>query len=78
MDRLVTVKEMKERYQCSNPTARRYLRKCVPHYENPLVAPEWAVKEWENSRLVTPVDVNHKRETRTKQHTGRTIVPRKR
>ena len=52
MDRLVTVKEMKERYGCSNPTARKYLRQVVPHLESPLDAPEWAVKEWEERTSV--------------------------
>lgn len=55
MDRLMTVKGMKERYGCSTPTARKYLRQCHPHMENPLTAPEWAVQEWEDSRLSVPV-----------------------
>lgn len=75
MDRLVTVREMSERYGCSGPTARKYLRQCFPHMENPLTAPEWAVKEWEDGRTVVPVSVA--RTART-QHTGRVIVPRKR
>ena len=73
MDRLVTVKAMRERYGCSNPTARKYLRQCEPHMESPLCAPEWAVQEWEDSRTVTPVKVG----IRVKQQTGRVIVPRK-
>ena len=73
MDRLVTVKEMKERYKCSNPTARKYLRQCQPHMESPLTAPEWAVQEWEDSRMVVPASTE--REVRVK-HTGRVIVPR--
>ena len=55
MDRLMTVKGMRERYGCSTPTARKYLRQCHPHMENPLTAPEWAVQEWEDSRLSVPV-----------------------
>ena len=43
-----------ERYGCSTPTARKYLRQCNPHMENPLVAPEWAVQDWEDSRLAVP------------------------
>lgn len=38
MERLVTVKDIRERYGCSNPTARKYLRQMF-HYENPLTAP---------------------------------------
>ena len=68
MDKLVTVRAMRERYGCSNPTARKYLRHCHPHTENPLTAPDWAVQEWEDSRTV-------RKETYAK-HTGRVIVPR--
>ena len=74
MDRLVTVKEMRERYNCSNPTARKYLRQCHPHMENPLTAPEWAVAEWEDSRTVVPASI--RREIKVKAQTGRVIVPR--
>lgn len=80
MDRLVTVREMANRYGCSNPTARKYLRQCVPHMEDPLVAPEWAVREWEQNRTVIPVEISRKRaaEILHRQKTGRVIVPRKR
>lgn len=74
MDRLVTVKDMKERYGCSNPTARKYLRQCHPHMENPLAAPEWAVRDWETSRMVVPagkIEMLRRREERV-------IVPRHR
>ena len=82
MDKLITVKEMRERYGCSNPTARKYLRQCIPHMEDPLVAPEWAVKEWEEKRTVVP----HERRRRVvidpvaqyRDSTGRIIVPRHR
>ena len=74
MERLVTVKKMKERYGCSNPTARKYLRQCHPHMENPLAAPEWAVRDWENGRTVVPagkIELLKRREERV-------IVPRHR
>ena len=73
MDRLITVRDMRERYGCSNPTARKYLRQCHPHMENPLTAPEWAVQEWEDSRTVIPVGKIRLERTKT---TGRVIVPR--
>ena len=44
MERLITVKDIRERYGCSGPTARKYLRQMF-HYENPLTAPEWALSE---------------------------------
>ena len=81
MDRMVTVKEMRQRYSCSSPTARKYLRKCVPHLEAPLVAPEWAVLEWEKSRTIIPAETSRKKmeEIRRRQGSGcKTIVPRKR
>ena len=74
MDQLMTVRGMRERYGCSNPTARKYLRQCHPHTENPLTAPVWAVQEWEDSRTVVPASV--KREIRARVNTGRVIVPR--
>ena len=64
MERLVTVKDMAERYGCSLPTARKYLRQMF-HYEAPLTAPRWALDEWENKRAAGPA-------------TQRIIVPRKR
>lgn len=74
MERLFTVKDMKERYGCSNPTARKYLRQCNPHTEDPLTAPVWAVEEWENSRISVPVGTV-RIETR-RMNTERVKVPR--
>ena len=74
MERLITVKDMRERYGCSNPTARKYLRQMF-HYENPLTAPAWALTEWENNRARIPTDRPLKDK---KKETGRVIVPRKR
>ena len=68
MERLVTVKDIAERYSCSGKTARKYLRQMF-HFENPLTAPRWAVDEWERSRAI---------DSGIRQNEGRTIVPRKR
>ena len=76
MDALMTVKGMRERYGCSNPTARKYLRMCNPHTENPLTAPIWAVQEWEDSRIAIPAEMP--RITVRYMNTERVIVPRKR
>lgn len=80
MERLITVKDMRERYGCSNPTARKYLRQCIPHMEAPLTAPEWAVREWEEKRTVIPAEISRKKtaEIIAKQKAGRIIVPRHR
>lgn len=72
MDRLVTVKDVSERYGCSMKTARKYIRQMV-HYEGPLAAPRWAFDEWEASRVRIPAG-----RIITKVTTGRVIVPRKR
>lgn len=75
MERLITVKDISERYGCTMKTARKYLRQMF-HYENPLTAPRWALAEWESSREVLPAAsrtaILHKKQT------GRVIVPRKR
>lgn len=72
MERLVTVKDIRERYGCSGTTARKYIRQMF-HYENPLVAPKSAVEQWERNRAVTPG-----KRMNVDEMTGRVIVPRKR
>ena len=78
MERLVTVKDIKQRYGCSCPTARKYMRQIVPHMENPLSAPEWAFREWEASRTVVPAGISRARRVEIMNRTERVIVPRKR
>ena len=79
MERLITVKDIRERYGCSGPTARKYLRQMF-HYENPLTAPEWALSEWENNREKMPESISNQRKAKitNRKQTGRVIVPRKR
>lgn len=79
MERLVTVSDMRERYGCSTPTARKYLRQMF-HYENPLAAPRWAFDEWEQNRERMPDGISTKRkvEILNRKQNERTIVPRKR
>lgn len=72
MERLITVKDIRERFGCSAPTARRYLRQMF-HYEHPLTAPVWAFNEWEKSRERSPVG-----RVRITQKTERIFVPRRR
>ena len=70
MERLITVKDISERYSCSGKTARKYIRQMF-HFENPLAAPKWAVEEWERSRAEEPAaGISEKR--------ARIIVPRRR
>lgn len=79
MERLVTVKDMQERYGCSLPTARKYLRQMF-HYENPLTAPRWAFDEWEQNRERMPdgISKSRARVILNRKQNERTIVPRKR
>ena len=77
MDRLVTVRDIQDRYGCSLPTARRYIRQMIPHMENPLTATETAFREWEERRTVYPPEISKKRKVELMQRqTGRVIVPR--
>ena len=79
MEKLVTVKDMQERYGCSLPTARKYLRQMF-HYENPLTAPRWAFDEWEQNRERMPdgISKSRSRVILNRKQNERTIVPRKR
>ena len=49
MKALVTVKQISERYNCSEKTARRYMRQ-MEHMEKPLRVTEQAVEQWELDR----------------------------
>ena len=79
MEKLVTVRDMADRYGCSLPTARKYLRQMF-HYENPLAAPSWAFNEWEQNREAMPAGISatRVRVILNRKQNERTIVPRKR
>ena len=77
MEKLVTVRDMADRYGCSLPTARKYLRQMF-HYENPLAAPRWAFDEWEENREQMPDGISKTRISVNRKQNERTIVPRKR
>ena len=79
MERLVTVKDIAERYGVTRKTAASYIRRMY-HYENPLAAPQWAFDEWEQSRAAMPANVTSKRkmEIKRRKDTVRIVVPRKR
>lgn len=78
MERLVTVKDMQERYGCSLPTARKYLRQMIPHMENPLTATVTAFREWEEKRMRFPTEMTKAQREQHVKKSERTIVPRKR
>jgi hypothetical protein len=54
MERLLTVKEVAERYSKSEKTARRYMRKMI-HQECPLMVSEAALAAWEAGRTYEPI-----------------------
>ena len=53
MDNLLFVPDFMARYKCSAQTARKKIRQMI-HLEKPLCAPEWAVRAWEDGKLVEP------------------------
>lgn len=55
MERLLSVKDIADRYQCKPGTARKYMRNMV-HLENPLMVTERAVMDWERKRTFPPED----------------------
>ena len=74
MEKLVTVRVMQERYGCSLPTARKYIRQCIPHMEKPLATTWAAVNEWEYNRTVA----DHKPRARMLTTNHHVKVPRRR
>ena len=77
MERLITVKDIRQRYGCSQPTAVKYLRQIIPHMEHPLTATETAFREWEERRTVYPAETTKKQKQEIiKRQTGKVKVPR--
>ena len=56
MDRLLSVKDMMDRYQCSRQTAIRYIQR-MEHQEKPYKVRQSVVEAWERSRTVNPPEV---------------------
>lgn len=56
MERLFSVADLMERYQCSRQTAVRYIQK-MEHMEKPYMVRETVLAAWERSRTVQPADV---------------------
>lgn len=73
MKALLTVKEMAERYKCSEKTARRYMRS-MEHMEKPLRVTEQAVEQWEFDRMVTVVTGPEKRKPHRRYVTSGPII----
>jgi len=53
MERLLSVKDIQERYQCNPATARGYIRQMV-HMEKPMMVKEKEVERWERDKTFYP------------------------
>ena len=51
MDRLLSVKDLQERYKCTPATARKYIRE-MDHMEKPLMVRARTLMAWEESKMV--------------------------
>lgn len=56
MDRLLSVADLMDRYQCSRQTAIRHMQK-MEHMEKPYMVTEKALTAYERSRTVRPPEV---------------------
>jgi DeoR/GlpR family transcriptional regulator of sugar metabolism len=76
MKALLTVREMAERYKCSEKTARRYMRS-MEHMEKPLRVTEQAVERWEYERTVDSSDrPEKKKRPRRYESSGAIVISR--
>lgn len=79
MQKLLSVKDIMTRYQCSDVTARKYMRE-MGCRERPLMVTESAVEAWDLKMTKQPPERQHRkrekpRETVTKVN-GKYWVPR--
>lgn len=65
MERLYSVKDVMERYQCSRQTAVRYMQK-LEHMERPYMIRASVLEAWERERTVKPAEVIRAEMMRTK------------
>jgi len=56
MERLLSVADLMDRYQCSRQTAVRYMQK-LEHMERPYMVRESVLAAWERERTVKPPEV---------------------
>lgn len=75
--RLLTAKDIADRYQCSMKTARRYMRK-MQHMEKPLMVTEQAVEAWELGRMFEPDGAKVNRTWNVRREPGIIYIERKR
>ena len=56
MERLLSVADLMDRYQCSRQTAIRYMQK-MEHMERPYMVRASVLEAWERERTVRPPEV---------------------
>lgn len=56
MERLLSVADLMDRYQCSRQTAIRYMQK-LEHMEKPYMIKASVLEAWERERTVKPPEV---------------------
>lgn len=56
MERLLSVQDLMDRYQCSRQTAVRYMQK-MEHMERPYMVRASVLEAWERSRTVQPPEM---------------------
>ncbi len=56
MERLLSVRDLMDRYQCSRQTAIRHMQK-MEHLERPYMVTERALNAYEKSRTVNPPEL---------------------
>lgn len=56
MERLLSVQDLMDRYQCSRQTAVRYMQK-MEHMEKPYMVRASVLEAWERERTVKPASV---------------------
>ena len=56
MERLLSVADLMDRYQCSRQTAIRYIQK-MEHMEKPYMVRASVLEAWERERTVRPPEV---------------------
>lgn len=54
MEKLLSVRDICERYQFKDPRAARRIMRDMEHIENPLMVSERAVKAWEARKTLPP------------------------
>ena len=59
MERLYSVQDICERYQCKAATARKFMRD-MDHMEKPLMVSERAVAAWERRKTLPPESVTRR------------------